>query len=58
MLVGALGMVYALAAKVGLVGEIPSRPSSATMSIVWLVAGAAVVLLCKPIGRWLGHGLE
>jgi hypothetical protein len=58
MLVGALGMLYALAVKVGLVAEIPSRPSSSAMSIVWLVGGAAFILLCKPIGRWLGHGLE
>ena len=58
LLIGALGMVYAVAVKTGVVAEIPTRPSSGAMSIVWLIGGAAFILLCKPIGRWLGHDLE
>jgi len=58
VVIGLMGEIYALAARAGMVAVGPSDPASMGNSSLWIGCGVALILLARPVGRFLGKGLD
>jgi hypothetical protein len=57
-LLGVFGEVYAATVAAGIMVASPGRPPSVLGSVFWLAGGVALVSASRPLGRWLGRGLD
>ena len=58
VVIGLMGAMYALAARAGMIRVGPSDPSSMGNSFLWMACGVALIILARPVGRFLGKGLD
>ena len=58
VVIGLMGEIYVLADRAGIVAVGPSDPASLGNSSLWIACGVALILLARPVGRFLGKGLD